>query len=132
MDRSVKLGTTSPEGDANGLADPEVIRALMDHPMEMRVGIIIFNVPKSATDHDKGTVVGAAVVRRIEVVVDDTLGDASALQRLLMRAYERRTGTTTLDTELEDDVRAAFDNLKIEQVDESQAPGGTDDTGGDE
>ena len=115
-DRMVKLQAKLPAGDANGLADPDVIRRLLDDPGQMRVGIVIFKLRKVENDVESGDVTGKAEIHRIEAILDDTKGDASALERLLMRAYERRTGATTLDAELEDDVREAFDGLNIIDV----------------
>jgi hypothetical protein len=112
-DRQIKLTTKMPEGDANGLADPDVIRRIFDDPTQMRVGIVIFNAPKYDGDDAAEIETRKAQIVRIEAILDDTKGDASALQRLLMRAYERRTGATTLDAELEEDVRTAFDGINI-------------------
>lgn len=112
-DRVIKLKSFLPTGDANGLADPDVIRRVLDDPARLRVGIVIFNVKKIETDVDTGDVRGHAAVHRIEAILDDTQGDASALERLLMRAYERRNGETVLDSDLEQDVREAFDGISI-------------------
>jgi hypothetical protein len=112
-DRVVKLSAKAPEGDANGLADPDVIRSIFDDPTKLRVGIVIFNAPKFDGDSEAGTETRKVAIRRLEVVLDDTKGDASALERLLIRAYERRSGATTLDADLEDDVRAAFDGINL-------------------
>lgn len=114
-DRMIKLASTKlPDGDANGLADREVVRELMEHPDRIRVGIVIFKVTKVETDTETGDAVGKIGIRRVELLLDDSQGDATALERLLSRAYERRTGTPTLHTELEADVRAAFDHLTID------------------
>ena len=123
-DRTIKMGTTMPTGDANGLADPDVIREMFDDPTKMRVGIVIFNAPKFDGDTEAGTETRKLTIRRVEVILDDTKGDASALQRLLVRAYERRTGATTLNTDLEEDVRAAFDGLNIIDLDAEERPDG--------
>lgn len=130
-DRTVKLTTKLPQGDANGLADPDVIRRLMADPAQMRVGIVILNMPKIDVDTIEGNDVGKLQVHRIEVVLDDTRGDASALERLLMRAYERRTGATVLDEGLEGDVRAAFDGISIIDVEAEELARRERDTDGD-
>lgn len=118
-DKSVKLTAKAPEGDANGLTDPDVIREIFDDPTKLRIGIVIFNAPKFDGDSEAGTQTRKVQIRRLEVVLDDTKGDASALERLLVRAYERRGGQTTLDAELEDDVRAAFDGIHLIDDDEN-------------
>lgn len=117
-DRVVKITTKQPEGSANALTDPAVIRKLRENPLQMRVGIVVFNVPKWENDLDADTEIGKLVSRRFEVIMDDSKGDATALERLLMRAFEARTGATTLDAELEEDVRRAFDGIREETPDE--------------
>lgn len=112
-DRVIKLTAKLPEGDANGFGDPDVVGRIFDDPTQLRVGIVIFNAPKFGGDDDTGTINRSVQIHRIEVILDDTRGDATALQRLLMRAYERRTGSTTLESSLEDDVRKAFEGLNI-------------------
>lgn len=113
MDRKVKFKVVA-KGDANGLADQSAIQQLLDDPTKMHVGIVIFNAPKSETDMETDTETIEIRMRRIEAIFDDRLGDASALQRLLIRATERRTGETVLTSELEDDVRAAFEGLALD------------------
>lgn len=117
-DRVIKLTSKVPEGDANGLTDPDVIRRMFDVPGQLRVGIVIFNLRKIETDTETGDIIGKAEIHRVEAILDDSKGDATALERLLMRAYERRTGATTLDAELEGDVRAAFDQIQIDAPDD--------------
>jgi hypothetical protein len=116
-DRVIKLQAKLPDGDANGLTDPAVISRLMADPTKMRVGIVLFNVAKVEMDTESGDEVAKTLIHRFEPIVDDSKGDASALQRLLMRGYERRTGTTTLDDVLEGDVREAFDTLRTSDDD---------------
>jgi hypothetical protein len=116
-DRVIKLQAKLPDGDANGLTDPAVVNRLMADPTKMRVGIVIFNIAKIETDTESGDEVAKTLVHRFEPIVDDSRGDASALERLLMRGYERRTGTTTLDDVLEGDVREAFDALRTDDDD---------------
>jgi hypothetical protein len=123
-DRVLKLTAKLPQGDANGLAAPDVIGRVIDDPSQLRIGIVIFKVNKIERDTDTGDEVGKAGIERIEVILDDSKGDASALQRLLMRAYERRTGATTLDAELEEDVRAAFDAINIIDMADGDDPRG--------
>ena len=118
MDRKLKLSGALPDGDANGFADPDVVRAVMDNPTDLHVGIIIFSAPKDTTDHEADTVTGQISLRRVEVILDNKTGDASALLRLLNRAYERRTGGTTLDAELEEDLRSAFAGMGMEYEEE--------------
>lgn len=124
MDKNIRLTPKLPTGDANGMADPDVIRRLLDDPAQMRVGIVIFNLAKVETETDSGDIIGRARIRRIEAILDDTLGDASALQRLLMRSYERRTGQTTLEEGLEEDVREAFDGLSLLDMEAEELLGG--------
>lgn len=130
-DRAMKLTTKLPQGDANGLGDPEVIRRVMADPAQLRVGIVIYNVPKTEHDNVTGDEVGKVEILRIEPILDDTKGDATALERLLTRAFERRTGQTTLDAGLEDDVRAAFNGINLIDM-EAEELFGRHEAGGEE
>lgn len=114
-DNAIKLDAALPKGSANGFNDPAVIKALLDDPTKYRVGICVFAVGKIETDTDSGDTVGKVRIHRIEGILTDTGGDASALERLLARAYERRTGMTVLDESLEAETRAAFDNIELDE-----------------
>jgi hypothetical protein len=116
-DRTVKVEIKA-KGDANGVADGNVLDRLLADPTRMRVGIVIFNAPKIETDLEADTEVVKVRIHRIEAILDDDKGDASAIQRVLTRATERRAGVTTLDASLEDDVRAAFDGIALSDFDD--------------
>ena len=118
MDRGLKLEAKLPVGDANGLNNSEIIGALMNDPDQLRVGIVMFNVPKIETDRSADTETGKIRIARIEVILDNRFGDVDALRRLIQRAFERRTGATTLDSALEEDLRSAFDGIVFDEAED--------------
>lgn len=123
MEKALKLSSAKlPQGDANGLADREVVRAIMSDPQRMRVGIFLFNMPKTEIDLEADMETGKLTIRRVEVILSDRYGDASALERLLLRAYEARTGRATLDSELEDELREVFRSINLADTDPAAKP----------
>jgi hypothetical protein len=117
-DKSLKMEGKLPQGDGNGFADPQVIKAMMDGPEALHIGIVLFKVGKIETDTDTGDQVGKARVARVEIVVDNSDGDVTALTKTLRRIYEKRTGATTLDAELEDAIEAALSHVKVQDDDQ--------------
>jgi hypothetical protein len=106
-----------PVGDANGLN--AVAAELAKDPTRLRVGVILFDVEDVDEKIRKGYTAARVSIRRIEVVRDPA--DAGALQRILMREFERRTGATVLPIELEEEVEAAFADLDPATVAEERA-----------
>jgi hypothetical protein len=78
----------------------------------MRVAVIVFDC-QNVTRETDGEMKAKVRVRRVEVVTRPE--DAAQMQRLLMRAFEERTGQVTLPLELEEDIRAAFEEIKPEE-----------------
>lgn len=103
---SVTLSGALPQGDGNGLA--AIVADLTKDPRKRHVGVVILDAAKTVINNDTGDTVPTVRVRRIEIVTGD---DVEPLRRLLERAFERRTGATTLPFDLEQDVRAAFDGI---------------------
>jgi len=96
-----------PKGDSNGLAS--VVHEMAAEPGKIRVAIVLFDADRVAHITDTGAQEVRARIRRMEVMSDP--GDGVILERLLMRQFERRTGATTLPFDLEQDVRAVFDEV---------------------
>lgn len=95
-----------PEGDANGLAP--IALELVEHPRRRHVVVAIVDTKSIKTNVDDGSRTATVRIRRIEAITDP--GDRAHMQRLLMREFERRTGETVLPFDLENDVRAAFED----------------------
>ncbi|MDG3012403.1 hypothetical protein G4X40_19875 [Rhodococcus sp. D2-41] len=78
----------------------------------MHVAVIVFDVASTKVDTDTGDAIPTIRVRRVEPI--GRSDDRKQLERLVMRAFEERTGTTVLPLELEDELRAAFGNDSTE------------------
>lgn len=113
-EKSLKLTTKKPDGDANGLADPRVIKAVMSEPTRSFVAVVMFTVPVTERNNQSGDEIGKVELTWIEPVTDNEHGDAEQLRRTMTRMYERRTGATTLDVELEDALRDALGRAGVE------------------
>lgn len=100
----VKLTSSLPKGDANGLGP--IVSSLLGDPKGMHVALVVLDCKKVTVDNDTGEAVPTARVRRIEAILPEDLKTA---HRLFERALEKRTGRTVLPLGLEDEVRAAFD-----------------------
>lgn len=94
-----------PKGEANGLAP--ILRKLLDEPHTVHVVVALVDCSKITTNVDDGDRVPTVRVRRIEAISDPD--DRDRLRMLLTREYERRTGKTVLPFDLEQDLRAAFE-----------------------
>lgn len=105
MSTPVKLASTLPSGDANGLA--AIVPELVDDPTRYRVVIAIVDTKELKTIIETGEIVPVARIRRIEAM---PAADLPAAKRLFRRAHEHRTGRTALPIEVEDEISAAFDS----------------------
>ena len=94
-----------PSGEANGLA--AIVRQLVDDPADVHVLVVLADCVKVTRLVESGDTVPTVRIRRVEAISDGE--DRAQMRRLLMREYERRTGQPTLPLDLENDVRAAFD-----------------------
>lgn len=94
---TLSLSGALPADDRNGLAS--VVRELVDDPEHVHVAVVLIDTKKITTQCETGDVVPTCRVRAIEPIRDTA--DAHELERLLRRAYERRTGQTELPLELE-------------------------------
>lgn len=100
---SAKMSGSLPQGDANGLSP--IVRDLIEHPHRYHVVLALVDCKSVTTDNDTGEVIPTARLRRVEAVVP---GDLPTAERLMRRALERRSGSTVLPLDLEDELTAAF------------------------
>lgn len=96
-----------PKGDGDGFTP--IADALEKEPRRLRAAIIIFDAKRGTTDYDVDETALTVRIRRGELLLPQDLGEA---ERLLRRALEFRSGQTTLELELEDEIRQAFEGMK--------------------
>lgn len=108
------LAAALPKGEHNGLAP--YARLLADFPRKVRVCVALVDCTKSTLKHGDGTTVATARIKRIELITDEA--DAKIMSRILLRAFETRTGAVTLPFELEADVKSAFEDIQLDDPDD--------------
>ncbi|MCA0217952.1 MAG: hypothetical protein LCH43_11435 [Actinobacteria bacterium] len=100
----MKLKSTLPKGDADGLSPLE--GKLDANPANSQiVALVILDVIGRTESFVTGEKEITTKLRRIEALLP---GDADTARRMLQRAFEHRTGVTTLPIDLEEDLRSAF------------------------
>jgi hypothetical protein len=107
----VKTNAVLPKGETNGLADIAgalVAEGLGRSPIKLRAVIAIVATRRVAVDAKTGDELATVEFRRVEVLLPTDLG---AAEKLLRRALESRSGQTTLELELEDEIRTTFDQM---------------------
>lgn len=100
---SVKMKSTLPKGDSNGLA--HIVSDLIKDPKRYRIAIMVFDSKETNTDNDSGDVSPVLRIRRAEVVLPS---DMSIAENLVRRAIADRTGGEALPFEMEEDLKLAF------------------------
>jgi hypothetical protein len=126
---NVKTNAVLPKGEENGLADIAgalVAEGLGRSPVKLRAVIAIVAPRRVSVDTKTGDELATVEIRRVEVLLPVDLG---AAEKLLRRALESRSGQTTLELELEDEIRQAFDQMLNPDSPEDPEEGG-DDQGG--
>jgi hypothetical protein len=108
---NVKTQALLPKGEENGLAD--IAGALVAEgagraPKKLRAVIAIIDTKRVGIESDTGEENATVRFRRVEVLLTADLG---AAEKLLRRALEARSGQTTLELELEDEIRQAFEQM---------------------
>lgn len=100
----MKLKSTLPKGDADGLSPLEGRLDADGAPSQVVVLAILDVVARteSLITHERELTVR---LRRVEALLP---GDSEHARRMLQRAFEQRTGVTTLPIDLEEDLRSAF------------------------
>ena len=96
-----------PKGEANGLA--AIADELIKDPHRLRAALIIFDAKRGTEDYDLDDTVVTVRIRRVENLLPT---DLSAAETMIRRALEFRSGQTTLELELEDEIRKTFDQMK--------------------
>ena len=108
---NVKTNALLPKGEENGLADIAgvlVAEGAGRAPKRLRAAIVIFDTKRVGIESDTGEENATVRFRRIEVLLATDLGQA---EKLIRRSLEARSGQTTLELELEDEIRQAFDSM---------------------
>jgi hypothetical protein len=108
---NVKTNATLPKGEENGLADIAgslVAEGTGRSPKRLRAVLGIIDTRRVNVDSDTGDELATVRFRRVEVLLP---GDLGAAEKLLRRALEARSGQTTLELDLEDEIRQAFDQM---------------------
>ena len=108
---NVKTNAVLPKGEENGLADIAgalVAEALNAAPLRLRAVIAIVAPRRVTVDAKTGDEIATVEFRRVEVLLP---GDLDAAEKLLRRALEARSGQTTLDLDLEDEITKMFADM---------------------
>jgi hypothetical protein len=103
----VKPTALLPRGEANGFA--AIAAELVKQPNQLRAALIIFDAKRGTEDYDLHDTVVTIRVRRAEMVLAMDLG---AVEQMIRRALEFRSGQTTLELELEDEIRLTFESMQ--------------------
>jgi hypothetical protein len=103
----VKSNALLPKGEANGLA--AIADVLAKEPRQLRAALIVFDCKRGTEDYDLDDKVLTVRVRRVELLLPQ---DLDAAEVMLRRALEFRSGQTTLEFELEDEIRKAFEAMQ--------------------
>lgn len=108
----VKNQAVLPKGETNGLspiAGELVAEGEGLVPKRLRAALVIFDTKRVAVDSDSLDKIATVRIRRIEVLLP---ADLPAAEKLIRRALEFRSGQTTLDLDLEDEIRQAFEAMR--------------------
>jgi hypothetical protein len=104
----MKLKGTLPKGESDGLTPLEGRIAKKDS--EHVAVMMILDVESTEKLRHTGEIIVKLGIRRVEAILPDDLESAT---QLIRRAYESRTGETTLPIELEDDLKAAMAGVSL-------------------
>jgi hypothetical protein len=114
----VKTNALLPKGDENGLqviAGPLAAETMGAAPSRLRAAIVIFDGRRVSFDKDADEELVTVRIRRCELLLPGDLGGA---EKLIRRALEARSDGTVLPLELEDEIREAFDQMKLDDPDD--------------
>ncbi len=89
---TIKLSSSLPEGDTNGLAAG--LDGFLDNPGRSQVAVVLLDTKTLTTDTDTGDVIPTVRVRQVEVLTD--AAQIASGRALLNRAFVRRTGASAL------------------------------------
>jgi hypothetical protein len=99
----VQLRAGLPQGEANGLKTSAGEFADKEDP---RLVLALVSPSRYVTDADTGEQRVDLKIRRVELVIDGD--DMNALQRIMLRAHERRTGQAMLPFDTEQAIEEVF------------------------
>lgn len=116
----MKINGALPKGNADGLSHVET-RVIQSR--KMVAALVMLDPASIDEDVETGDKSVRMKIRRIEAILPE---DVDAATRLLRRAFEDRTGQTTLPIEVEEDLDEAlrgvrFDAATGEVIDEDDA-----------
>lgn len=108
-----------PKGEPNGLA--AVADHLLKDPLRLRAALMVFDLKRGTTEYDQDDTLVTVRIRRVELLLPQ---DLNAAEVMIRRALEDRSGQTTLELELEDEIRKAFEEMRDpESTDDPDEPG---------
>lgn len=96
-----------PKGDKDGFTP--IADDLEKDPLKLRAALIIFNARRGTTEYATTDTALTIEIVRGELLLPQDLDQAEVMLR---RALEFRSGQTTLEFDLEDEVRRAFEAMK--------------------
>src|SRR5215831_16635650 len=102
----VKSLAMLPKGEANGLS--AIADDLIKEPNRLRAALVVFDCKRGTEDYDVHDTVVTVRVRRVELVLAQ---DLDAVEQMIRRALEFRSGQTTLELEQENEIRKAFEDM---------------------
>jgi hypothetical protein len=103
---NVNTNALLPKGDENGLA--AIADDLQRNPHKFRAVLGIVDAKRGRIDYDTDEELVTVRFRRVEMLLP---GDLPTAEKLIRRALEFRSGQTTLELDLEDEIRQAFDSM---------------------
>lgn len=106
-----------PKGEANGLA--AVADYLLKEPLRLRAALVLFDLKRGTEDYDQHDIVATVRIRRVELVPE---ADLAAVQQIIRRALEFRSGQAVLPLELEDELEAAFRDMVVDPANPGADP----------
>jgi len=108
--QNVKMNSSLPDGDRNGLAS--MAARLVAKPDEVHIAFVVLETSRLVTDVATGSVQPVVKVTAIEPIGGGE--DGADARRIIQRAFERRTGLTELPLELTRDLGALGTDLAAE------------------
>lgn len=112
----VQLMAKLPPGEANGLAAHA--DEFIDDPGKLQLALAVLTRKRRVDDDDNLDV--TAVIRIVRIEIVDRKDDVEALQRIMLRANEERTGQMVLPYETEKAIKDVFADFIADAVPDSE------------
>lgn len=106
-----------PKGDHNGLS--AVADQLVKDPLRLRAALVVFDLKRGTEDYDARDTVATVRIRRVELVLP---GDMDAVQKMIRRALEFRSGLDVLPIDAEDELEEVFRQMALDPDDPGRDP----------